>query len=319
MAQIKQIGPGRKTSGTIDGITYVTRNGKTYVRSTPTMPLKAYRTPAALKRQAIFKMIQMHMKYHLRTIRQTFTPKGNGSAVNRYYSVNGRALSLALEALADRLVAGEDITLTEVEAAIAAYATEHPESIRIGKLSGYGEVFLTGAWPDTITLNANGGDSTIIVIVAENGSTTTIEPNGSTVVVSGSNDSGSNSGSNGSGSSSTGSEQGGGNSGGNTDGGSDPSTGSGQATVSAPVISGTTPFTETSSATIACATAGASIYYTVDGSTPTSASTAYSGAIALSDTTTVKAVAIKDGVSSSVTTKVFTKGEGGGEGGDMSE
>ena len=291
MATIKQIGPGRKTSGTIDGITYVTRNGKTYVRSTPTMPIRAYRTPAALKRQAIFKMVQMHIKYHLRTIRQTFTPKGNGSAVNRYYSVNGKALTKALEALADRLVAGEDITLTEVEAAIAAYATEHPEAIRIGKLSGYGEVFLTGVWPDTITLRASGGDSTIIVIVAENGSTTTIEPNGSTVVVSGSNDSGSN-GSNGSGT-------------GGTSGTSD--------AVAAPVISGTTPFAESTSATISCATAGASIYYTVDGSTPTSASTAYSGAIALTDTTTVKAVAIKDGVSSSVTTKVFTKGTGGGE------
>ncbi len=292
MATIKQIGPGRKTSGTIDGITYVTRNGKTYVRSTPTMPIRAYRTPAALKRQAIFKMVQMHIKYHLRTIRQTFTPKGNGSAVNRYYSVNGKALTKALEALADRLVAGEDIALTEVEAAIAAYATEHPEAIRIGKLSGYGEVFLTGAWPDTITLRANGGDSTIIVIVAENGSTTTIEPNGSTVVVSGSNDSGSN-GSNGSNGSGTG----------GTSGTSD--------AVAAPVISGTTPFAESTSATISCATAGASIYYTVDGSTPTSASTAYSGAIALTDTTTVKAVAVKDGVSSSVTTKVFTKGEGG--------
>ena len=295
MATIKQIGPGRKTSGTIDGITYVTRNGKTYVRSTPTMPIRAYRTPAALKRQAIFKMVQMHMKYHLRTIRQTFTPKGNGSAVNRYYSVNGKALTKALEALADHLVAGEDIALTEVEAAIAAYATEHPEAIRIGKLSGYGEVFLTGAWPDTITLRASGGDSTIIVIVAENGSTTTIEPNGSTVVVSGSNDSGSN-GSNGSNGSGTG----------GTSGTSD--------AVAAPVISGTTPFAESTSATISCATAGASIYYTVDGSTPTSASTAYSGAIALTDTTTVKAVAVKDGVSSSVTTKVFTKGEGGGSG-----
>jgi hypothetical protein len=294
MAQIKQIGPGRKTSGTIDGITYVTRNGKTYVRSTPTMPIRAYRTPAALKRQAIFKMVQMHMKYHLRTIRQTFTPKGNGSAVNRYYSVNGKALTKALEALADRMVAGEDITLTEVEAAIAAYATEHPEAIRIGKLSGYGEVFLTGAWPDTITLRASGGDSTIIVIVAENGSTTTIEPNGSTVVVSGSNDSGSN-GSNGSGT-----------------GGTSGTSGTSDA-VAAPVISGTTPFAESTSATISCATAGASIYYTVDGSTPTSASAAYSEALTITDTTTVKAVAVKDGVSSSVTTKVFTKGEGGGE------
>jgi hypothetical protein len=297
MAQIKQIGPGRKTSGTIDGITYVTRNGKTYVRSTPTMPIRAYRTPAALKRQAIFKMVQMHMKYHLRTIRQTFTPKGNGSAVNRYYSVNGKALTKALEALADRLVAGEDITLTEVEAAIAAYATEHPEAIRIGKLSGYGEVFLTGAWPDTITLNANGGDSTIIVIVAENGSTTTIEPNGSTVVVSGSNDSGSN-GSNGSGT-----------------GGTSGTSGTSDA-VAAPVISGTTPFAESTSATISCATAGASIYYTVDGSTPTSASTAYSEALTITDTTTVKAIAIMDGVSSSVTSRTFTKSSGGGSGED---
>ena len=47
MAQIKQIGPGRKTVGTIDGVTYVTRNGVTYVRSTPTMPARAYNTPQA--------------------------------------------------------------------------------------------------------------------------------------------------------------------------------------------------------------------------------------------------------------------------------
>ena len=171
MAQIKQVGIGRKTSGTIDGITYVTRNGKTYARSTPTMPVKAYTTPAALKRQAVFKMIQMHMKYHLRTIRQTFTPKGNGSPSNRYYSMNGKALRLALDTLADRYVAGEEVSLTEVEAAISAYATEHPTSIRIASLNGYGEVFLTGAWPTTITLNANGGDSTVIIIVTENGNT----------------------------------------------------------------------------------------------------------------------------------------------------
>lgn len=291
MAQIKQVGIGRKSSGTIDGITYYTVNGKTFARTTPTMPASVYNTPEARTRQAIFKMVQMHMKYHLRTIRQTFTPKGNGSAVNRYYSVNGKALTKALEALADRLVAGEDIALTEVEAAIAAYATEHPEAIRIGKLSGYGEVFLTGAWPDTITLRASGGDSTIIVIVAENGSTTTITPaeGGSTTVISGGNGS---SGSSGSGSGS--------------------GSGSETPTVAAPVISGTTPFAESTSATISCATAGASIYYTVDGSTPTSASTAYSGAITLTDTTTVKAVAVKDGVSSSVTSRTFTKGSGGG-------
>ena len=101
MAKVTQVGPGRKTTGTIDGITYVTRNGVTYARSAPTMPASAYNTPAAKLRQAIFKMIQMHLKFHLRTIKQTFTPKGNGSASNRYYSLNGKALSKALEALAD--------------------------------------------------------------------------------------------------------------------------------------------------------------------------------------------------------------------------
>ena len=293
MAKINQIGPGRKTSGTVDGVTYVTtRNGNTYVRVTPVLPAYVFKTPAALKRQSIFKMVQMHTKYHLRTIKQTITRKGNGTVSNRYVSLNYKAFSAALDALADRMVAGEDVTLTEIEAAIAAYAAEHPEAITIAAKSGYGDVHLTGAWPDTITLRASGGDSTIIVIVAENGSTTTITPaeGGSTTVISGGNGS---SGSSGSGSGS--------------------GSGSETPTVAAPVISGTTPFAESTSATISCATAGASIYYTVDGSTPTSASTAYTGAIALSDTTTVKAVAVKDGVSSSVTTKVFTKGEGGGE------
>lgn len=87
--------------------------------------------------------------------------------------------------------------------------------------------------------------------------------------------------------------------------------GGSQVTVGAPVISGTTPFDSTTSATIT-AESGASIYYTTDGSNPTSASTLYSAAISISATTTVKAIAIKGGVSSVVTTKVFTKNEGGG-------
>lgn len=293
MARITQVGPGRKTSGTIDGVTYVTtRNGNTYARVKGVLPAYVTKTPAALKRQSIFKMVQEYANFHLRTLKQTISRKGNGTVINRFTHLNYKAFAAALDALADRMVAGEVVTLTDIEAAIAAYAAEHPQAILIAARSGYGKVYLTGAWPDTITLRASGGDSTIIVIVAENGSTTTITPaeSGSTTVVSGGNGS---SGSSGSGSGSGSSSE--------------------TPTVATPVISGTTPFAESTSATISCATAGASIYYTVDGSTPTSASTAYSGAIALSDTTTVKAIAVKDGVSSSVTTKVFTKGSGGGE------
>ena len=56
--------------------------------------------------------------------------------------------------------------------------------------------------------------------------------------------------------------------------------------------------------------AGATIHYTTDGTTPTSASTQYTEALTLTDTTTVKAVAVKDGVTSSVTSRTFTKGSG---------
>ena len=83
------------------------------------------------------------------------------------------------------------------------------------------------------------------------------------------------------------------------------------ATVAAPTISGTTPFTETTSVSIS-GPAGAEIRYTTDGSTPTAESTLYSEAFTLSDSATVKAIAIKDDVSSEVSTKSFTKGEGGG-------
>jgi hypothetical protein len=52
-------------------------------------------------------------------------------------------------------------------------------------------------------------------------------------------------------------------------------------------------YTSAQSVTITSATAGASIYYTIDGSTPNSLSTLYSGAIAVSSSLTVKAIAIK--------------------------
>ena len=193
MAQIKQVGIGRKSTGTIDGITYYTLNGKTFARSTPTMPASVFNSTEARIRQAIFKFVQMHMQHHLRTIRQTITAK-TGTAFNRYYSLNKKGLNAALQTLAEQYVDGADVTITDIEAAISAYATEHPNSIKIGSLSGYQEVYLTGEWPATITLNAQSGDSTIIVIVAENGTKTTINADGTKTVESGTSDSGGNSG-----------------------------------------------------------------------------------------------------------------------------
>ncbi len=50
---------------------------------------------------------------------------------------------------------------------------------------------------------------------------------------------------------------------------------------------------------IACATEGASIHYTIDGTNPTAQSTAYTGEITINETTTVKAIAVKDGMENS--------------------
>ena len=108
------------------------------------------------------------------------------------------------------------------------------------------------------------------------------------------------------------SQQSGGSNGGSQNGGSQNGGGSQSASLASPTISGTTPFAETTSVSIS-GPAGAEIHYTTDGSTPTAESTLYSEAFTLSDTTTVKAIAIKDGESSEVASKLFTKGEGDDE------
>ena len=105
----------------------------------------------------------------------------------------------------------------------------------------------------------------------------------------------------------SGGTQNGGTQNGGTSGGGSQST-----ALASPTISGTTPFAETTSVSIS-GPAGAEIHYTTDGSTPTSESTLYSEAFTLSDTTTVKAIAIKDGESSEVASRLFTKSSGDGD------
>lgn len=112
------------------------------------------------------------------------------------------------------------------------------------------------------------------------------------------------------GSSSSGSGNNSGSNSGSNSGGNS-STGTDTNTVAAPVINGNTAFTESVQVNMT-AESGAEIRYTTDGSTPTASSSLYSEAITLSDTTTVKAIAIKDGVSSSVSSKTFTKTSGDG-------
>ena len=118
----------------------------------------------------------------------------------------------------------------------------------------------------------------------------------------------------GGGSNGGGSNSGSGSSSGSQDSGNSGNSGSQAETVAAPTISGETPFDESTQATIS-GPDGAEIRYTVDGSAPTAESSLYSEALTLTDTVIVKAIAIKNGVSSEVASKTFTKNGSGDNGG----
>lgn len=81
-----------------------------------------------------------------------------------------------------------------------------------------------------------------------------------------------------------------------------------QQALGAPVITAAEPtFTESTTVTITAAD-GATIYYTTDGTTPTvggATTQVYTVPFTINKTTTVKAIAVKDGVSSDVSEKIF--------------
>ena len=73
------------------------------------------------------------------------------------------------------------------------------------------------------------------------------------------------------------------------------------------VASGT--YTSTQNVTISCATSGASIYYTTDGTTPTVSSALYAGAVTVASSETIKAIAVKSGMTdSAVASATYTIG-----------
>lgn len=83
-------------------------------------------------------------------------------------------------------------------------------------------------------------------------------------------------------------------------------TGAGGVSVTPPTIDSESFFDDQTTVSIT-AEEGADIYYTTDWSIPTDASPKYTGPFTITETTRVQAIAVKDGVSSTVTAKTITK------------
>ena len=78
--------------------------------------------------------------------------------------------------------------------------------------------------------------------------------------------------------------------------------------VATPSIDGTANFYPSTDVTITCGTDDADIYYTTNGATPTTSSTKYTGTFSVNNTTTIKAIAVKDGMTDSeVAEATFTR------------
>ena len=67
-------------------------------------------------------------------------------------------------------------------------------------------------------------------------------------------------------------------------------------------------YAEAQTVSISCESTGATIYYTLDGTTPTTTSNVYSSPLTISATTTVKAIAVKDGELSEEVTATYKIG-----------
>ncbi len=76
-----------------------------------------------------------------------------------------------------------------------------------------------------------------------------------------------------------------------------------------PELTASRKFLEEQVVEISCSTEGAKIYYTTDGTDPTAESTEYSEPFTVTETTTVKAIAVNEIGSSEVATATYTKGE----------
>lgn len=144
MAIIRSIavGKARKSAG---NVTFRTVRGRT-IMSEKIAPSEGTRVPgqAMPARNALFGFITRYARMHAADINASFNQTKYGSQRNYFIKLNYVALSAAFETLLEDPY--DDITDTMIENAVTTYATSNPTSIYRVRLSGYPDVYLSGAW-----------------------------------------------------------------------------------------------------------------------------------------------------------------------------
>lgn len=113
------------------------------------------------RQQALFGMVSMFMQAHASDIDVSFNKSRFGSQRNYFFKINRKAMFAALSSLSMTAMMSGYPSLSDVEAAITAYATEHPTDIYRVKLSGFEPVYMAGAWSSDDNPVSGGGTQVI--------------------------------------------------------------------------------------------------------------------------------------------------------------
>lgn len=136
------VGRARKSMG---NVTYRTLRGRT-IGSQKRGKVDT-RATNLTRAQAIFGMVSMFMQEHGSDIEVSFNKSRYGSSRNYFFRTNKVALERALNPiLAGVMASGAYPPVSDIEAAITAYATDNPTEILRVKLRGFDNVYLSGAW-----------------------------------------------------------------------------------------------------------------------------------------------------------------------------
>lgn len=164
MAVISSMGVG-KARKSMGNVTYRTVRGRTIgsQKRAATGSTATTRGDGAVmsRQQALFGMVSMFMQAHASDIDVSFNKSKFGSQRNYFFRTNRKALFAALASLATTAMNQGYPSLADIEATIAAYATENPTAIYRVKLSGFEPVYLAGAWSSDDNPVSGGGTQVI--------------------------------------------------------------------------------------------------------------------------------------------------------------